>query len=630
MTDYVAQFSEFHFLRPTWLLVILPAVILCWLLWRQKKLSTAWQQVIESRFLKYLMEGKVSQTFRWQIWALLCAWVIAAIALAGPSWKKIPQPVHQSEAAVVILLDLSPSMMAEDLKPSRLVRTRYKITDYLQTRQEGITALIAYAGEAHVVSPLTDDINTIINLLPALEPAMMPLAGSNIEMAVQLALQLFDDAGIFRGEILTVTDGIDPAAFATMRQQLQGSNFRFSIMGVGSVDGAPIPAGNGGFIRDNNRDIVVAKLNRGDLQELSADLGGVYTDLRPDERDIDRLLQANLNNEMEADQIASDREFDVWRDQGQWLALLLLPFIALSFRKGWVLVVLVVVGYQPQPSLAFDWRDLWLRKDQQGQLSMEQGDPAAAAQEFESHDWRGAANYRSENYAEAAADFASRDDADAHYNRGNALAKAGNLEDAIKAYETAMEKREDFADAKFNHDLVKNLLEQQKQDQNQEGQNSDSDNQDGQQQDQQANNADQQNQNEGKPQDQSGQQQDPNAQDGQRQAGNTEVNEESAQELASRDQEQEELSEAEKQSQQSQQGEQNQDEESERSQEQLLAESERRNAEQQQALEQWLRQVPDDPSGLMRRKFEYQHRKLLQDYRSGRWEPPENRAYERW
>ncbi len=627
----LSQLSEFHFLRPWWLLAIIPAIILCVLLWRQKRRSSAWQNIIDTNLLKHLVEGEISTAFRWQLIGLMLAWLITTVALAGPSWQKIPQPVHQPENAVVILLDLSPSMLAEDLKPSRLVRARYKLIDYLQKRKEGVTALIAYAGEAHVVSPLTDDTNTITNLLPALEPAIMPLPGSNIEMATELATQLFNDAGIHRGEILVATDGIDPQAFSTLRELLGGKNFRLSILGVGSTEGAPIPTGNGGFIRDNNRDVVVAKLNRNELGNLSTELGGIYTDLRPDETDVNTLIAAELRPNLDEEQRLIEREFDIWRDQGPWLALLLLPFIALSFRKGWVLSLIFLVGLQPEKSYAFDWQDLWLRKDQQGQISMEQGDPKTAAQQFRSPDWRGTANYRAEDFEAAATDFAQGDSAVDNFNRGNALAKAGKLEDALSAYESAMKKQDDFEDAQFNYDLVKQLLEQQKQQQSDSGESQDQN--DGQQDNQQANNSDQQQQNQGDSQNQDGQKQDQQAQNGQQQSGNTDVNEESSQQLADREQQAQQLNDAERQ--QMQQGDQqnpedNDEQQDEQGQQQLLAERNQRDSEEQQALEQWLRRVPDDPSGLMRRKFEYQHRKLLQEYRNGKWQPPENQANERW
>ncbi len=635
--------ADFHFLRPLWLLALVPVIVLCILLWQKKKHSSAWQGIIDSQLLKYLIEGQVSTAFRWQIIALFFAWIVTSIALAGPSWQRLPLPVHQPEAAVVILLDLSPSMMAEDIKPSRLVRTRYKVTDFLNARNEGVTALIAYAGESYVVSPLTDDINTITNLLPALEPGIMPLAGSNIEMAIDMALQMFTDAGISRGEIVAVTDGIHPSAFTDIKEKLDGQAFRFSVMGVGSPEGAPIPTGNGGFAKDSDRNIVVAKLNRNELMQLSAELGGVYTDLRPDEKDVQALLASSQQLDPLDQQRLLEREFDTWLDQGQWLALIILPFVALAFRKGWLITLMFVFMFQPKPVYAFEWRDLWMRSDQQGQALLSEGDAENAAETFKSPEWKGTANYRAENYEAAAESFSEGQTARDHFNRGNALAKARKLEEAIDAYDQALQQQPGFEDAQFNSELVKNLLEQQKQQQSQQGdpnseqeegeQGEESDQQQAQDQQDQQNSEQSEGEQQEQQQAQSQDSQDAESEQQSSQNNNQQIDEQGAQELADREQRGEQLSEEEQQALEQYRErteQQQQDPNQDGSEQQLMAENNNQEEEQQQALEQWLRQVPDDPSGLMRRKFEFQHRKMLQDYRSGRWEPPENRAYERW
>lgn len=630
--------SEFHFIRPEFLLALLPAIILAACLWFKSSQRSAWRGFIDEHLIQFLLDGKTQKLKRWPLLSLLGAWFIACLALAGPSWQQLPQPVHQPEAASVILFDLSPSMMAEDIKPSRLVRTRFKIMDFLNARTEGLTALIAYAGEAHIVSPLTDDINTISNLLPALSPSMMPLPGSNVEMAVGMATQLFTDAGLNRGEILLVTDGVDAIAFDTIREQLQNTDFRLSVMGVGSVDGAPIPTGEGGFVRDRERNIIVAKLNRNDLQSISRELGGVYVDLRPDDRDVSTIVESSLRAFDLEQEAESEREFDVWLDQGQWLALLLIPFAAFAFRRGWLLTFLIVsfLGSlaTPQPANAFEWRDLWIRKDQQGQFSLQEGDPAKAATEFEAEDWRGVANYRAENYEAAADAFAQDETALADFNRGNALAKAGDLESALEAYESAMEKQDSFEDAQFNHDLVKNLLEQQEQDnQNQqdEQQESDQDQQNQSAQNEQQESEDQENSEEQNQQAGQSQQQQQNQNDSQNgDPQSRQINEQAAQDLAQREQNGEELTDEElMQLQQMRQQLEQQQNDSDDESFPVIAENQPHD-EDQQALEQWLRQVPDDPSGLMRRKFQYQRQRRLQEYQRDLWSPPENGALERW
>ena len=173
--------ANFHFLRPWWLLGWIAIAILWWIQRFRRRNSGNWEQLIHPSLLPYLMEGTTKNTRRWQslsaiIWSL--AWVIACIALAGPAWQKLPQPIHKTDSAFIIILDLSPSMLAEDIQPSRLIRARYKLIDILNQRKEGYAALVVYSGSAHLVSPLTEDTNTIVSLVPSLAPALMPSYGT--------------------------------------------------------------------------------------------------------------------------------------------------------------------------------------------------------------------------------------------------------------------------------------------------------------------------------------------------------------------------------------------------------------------------------------------------------------------
>ncbi len=184
MSDF---FSQFHLLRPLWLLALLPALALLLALWRQRQQARQWQQLVAPELLPHLLDANTSRTPARYLLALALVWLLAVIALAGPSWEKRPVAIEKNQQALVIILDLSPSMLSEDIKPSRLTRARLKIIDILQRRQDGYTGLVAYAGDAHAVTPLSDDSKTIINLLPDLSPQIMPLSGSNTEAAVNAA-----------------------------------------------------------------------------------------------------------------------------------------------------------------------------------------------------------------------------------------------------------------------------------------------------------------------------------------------------------------------------------------------------------------------------------------------------------
>lgn len=623
--------NNFHFLRPLWLLAIIPALLLAWLLWQQKRRSGYWHRYIQADLLQHLLEQHLGKNSRWQLAGLIAAWLLASIALAGPSWERLPQSVHKSEAAVVILYDMSPSMVAQDIKPSRLQRAQFKLRDYLQQRQEGLTALVAYAGDAHVVSPLTDDTATIANLLPALHPGMMPMIGSNVERAVEKALELFAGAGIKQGEILLVTDEVAQEAIPEIRRLLSNKRFTLSVLGVGTAEGAPIPTGDGGFLRSRSNEIVIARLNRGDLRRLSSDLGGTYVELRYDNADIEQLLAHTERQELLSQERREvERQFDTWRDNGRWLAVLLLPFALLAFRRGWLLT-LGAIGFVgmalPEPAHAQNWHDLWLRSDQQGVRQLEQGQPEAAAETFRSHDWRGTALYRAEDYDAAAEAFARGDSAQDHYNRGNALAKGGKLHEALQAYDAALDRQPDFPDATFNADLVRELLQQQAQ---QASSGAGEPEQDPQSSSDSAS---------GESQSDSGREESRDSDNGSAEqqaenaSGNDEtgpkVNEEAARELADRQPEEEGTK---PDAQQSAENEMQPMEQPVDEPGPAMDGPDAEDRERQQALEQWLRQVPDDPSGLLRRKFEYEHRRNQQQRWGSGWVtiPEQQSGPERW
>ena len=262
-------FADFHFIRPLWLLLIPVLLLAAYWLSRQGQRQTGFEQWIDADLLRHLVtddnannsadsnnsdnnnkdnihkaKKAISRLFARPIYTLLAgAWLITCIALAGPTWEKLPQPLQQSEQAMVIILDLSPSMRATDNKPSRIVRARLKIKDLLSQRKDGLTALVVYAGEAHTVTPLTDDTKTIANLLSTLTPGLLPIPGSNIEMAMTMATTLVADSGIQHAAYVVLTDGIDPKAINSIERTLENqAQQALFIMGIGTPEGAPIPS----------------------------------------------------------------------------------------------------------------------------------------------------------------------------------------------------------------------------------------------------------------------------------------------------------------------------------------------------------------------------------------------------
>ncbi len=574
--------EAFHFVRPWWLLGIVAAVILVALWARRRIQGSQWEDSVAPELLAVLLEPAGQASTNRMPWFVGAALSLAALGLAGPSWERLPQPVEQRGDALVIVLDLSLSMFAEDVAPSRLVRARQKITDILRLRNEGFTALVVYAGDAHAVVPLTDDTRTIQNLLSALSPEMMPVLGSNLGGALDIARDLFANAKISQGRVLLVTDGIDRMSDATERRD---ADYPLSILGVGTDAGAPIPLDfvnqPGEVLRSQDGQRIVARLDSQRLESI-AEIGyGRYRQMTLDDDDIDHLLATPLPSEDET--IEVDREFDTWADQGFWVGVLLIPLLLAGFRRGALVMlpVLLVPGallltvVTPQAHAGI-WSDLWERRDQQAFDAIQEGEPEMAAALFEDPDWQAAALYRSGEYPAAAAAFSGRRDVAGVYNLGNALARLGEFEAAIEAYDTVLAEDPGHEDAAFNKALVEQLMEQQ-----QSGE---------QQNDQQQEQAESNSEDDSQSQGEGSAQQDQAEQQPGKQGDDMEQQPTEDEKTAS-------------------------DEGKPEAREQ---ETQASRDERQDAMEQWLRRVPDDPGGLLRRKFQYETNQRLRrgEYRS--------------
>jgi Ca-activated chloride channel family protein len=612
------DFSEFHFLRPLALLGLIPALlIVAFTQWRKRSAGN-WEKIINPELLPFLMQGDNAKKQR-GIYAVLAAWIITCMALAGPTWQQLPQPVHKKDAALILIMDLSPSMLAEDIKPSRLARARYKLIDILKTRSEGYSALVVYGGEAYTLSPLTEDSNTIISLVPTLQPSLLPVYGSNTEEAVETALQLAINGGYQQADLLLITDGVASQAFGTVQSMIsKAGKFRLSILGVGTKQGAPIPTGSGSFVKDSNGAILIPKLSPASLQMLAQNSGGSYRTLSADDSDISALLDVTEGLFPDASK-ELERDFDLWDDQGFWLIFLLLPILLVSFRKGNIAIILLAPMLFPDSAAAFGWKDLWQTADQQANKALQAGDIETAQALFKDSQWRGSAAYKAGDYKTAIDDFLLIDSADSHYNRGNGLAQSGNLDAAIDAYNQALKLQPGMADAKANKELVEQLKRQQEQQQNsdsqqQDQQQSDDQQQDGQssqEQDSQEKISQEKISQEKSSEDQSQQEEDAEAQKAQEQAAEQERQQQAMEESEALSEEEKALNEEEKALS---------DEEQE-----ALSEEEK---QAQQELQQWLRRVPDDPGGLLREKFRYQSRQRALEQR--RPTPPNDNQKERW
>ena len=605
--DSLQWIQQFHLIRPYWLLAIFPLALTIWLYSHTHTHSRSWASVIDKRLLPHLLQDITHSKKPTPVIALFLLGLIIIFALAGPAFEKRPQPVFKTQSALVIILDLSRSMDATDIKPSRLSRAQFKINDILSMRKEGQTALIAYAASAYVVSPLTDDADTIASQVPALETHIMPAQGSRLDIALEKALQLFNNAGHSKGNILVITDSISSNDKNALKK-LSSENYITSILAVGTKEGAPIASQEGGFVKDRNGAIVVPKLDVNNIKNAAFLSGGKFSLLTSNDSDINHLLSIidiNRENPGEEQTDVSGNKFktDLWYEEGPWLILLVIPFAAYAFRKGLIFALLIFILPLPQPAQAFGWSDLWNNNDQQGSTALEAGNAQQAAELFNDPQWKATAQYKAGQYQEAAELLNDIDTPEANYNRGNALAKANDLENAIKAYERALQLNPEHEDAKYN----KQLLEQAKQQQEENSQEGDKD-QDNKDKQKSDSDSDQQNSQKNQENSQENSQKDAK-QDSKQQNLSENSEEESDQQPEQQSAQSEEDSESEKEQQQAaetkDESEDNKSDEERKAQQQSLSKA-TPDLEQQQT-QQWLKKIPDDPGGLLRRKFKYQY-----------------------
>jgi Ca-activated chloride channel family protein len=567
-----------------------------WVLARRRLAPGSWRSVVDPALAPYVLSTGQVQGLSYRWWLALLGGILAALALAGPSWQRVEQPVFRSEQAMVIALDLSRSMDAQDLVPSRLTRARLKILDILDKRSSGQTALVVYSSNAFTVTPLTTDADTVAALVNSLSTDIMPSRGSYPVAAIEKGRQLLEQAGVALGEVLLITDGGSSAAAESAAEDLRSAGFQLSVLAVGTPDGAPIPRAGGGFVTDRSGNIAVPRLESSGLQRLAAAGGGRFAVMTSDDQDLDKLLSDAVGSGSESDEsLATDQ----WQEEGPWLLLLLVPMAALAFRKGLVLMLFIVVLPISEPAHALSWQDLWLTPDQQAQRLLEEGSAADAAQLFEDQRWRAVANFRAGDYGNSAAGFGELDDSESLYNLGNALAKMGEFEAAIAAYDEVIDADPDNEDALYNRDLLQDMLEQQQDSQSgdQGNQENASDSGGGAQQSEGASQSDQAGQ--------EGEAGDPGAEGEQ---GESSVRDEEAASQEDLEAMQQELERAAQEAQQ-----QAAEAQEQQGVTQEEAEAMRRAQEQQQAMEQWLRRIPDDPGGLLRRKFRYQYQRQGRD-----------------
>ena len=421
--------GDFHFLRPAWLLALLPIAALVWLHHRRRASSRAAGGVIAPHLLKHLTVGGGDATRTGPMALSATVAALMAFALAGPAWEREPSPFADDQAALVIAIDASRTMNCIDVAPTRLERAKQKVRDLLARRPGAKTALVAYAGSAHLVLPLTEDRAILETYLDAIDTDLMPKAGKRADLAIAAALEVLERQKA-SGSILLLTDAHDVA----------GDEL---VLAVGTARGGPVRTKE--------------KLDTVNVAPPVAVAGGI--ELTADDADV-RRLAARAERSLVNVAAAGAR----WKDFGYILVFPCLLLAALWFRRGWIVrwtLALPLIVFVPACGA-----DAWWTADQQARRLFEAGEFAAAAEQFEDPHWRGIALYRAGRYEDALTAFAL---AGAHFNRGNCSVKLKRYDDAIAAYDEVLRETPDDADAAFNRALALRLKHEEENEEAGEG-----------------------------------------------------------------------------------------------------------------------------------------------------------------
>ena len=669
MSSFNLFLSNFHFVRPYWLLAIFALLLVLWLLKKHRFYQSPWQQFLPSHLSQILLEGtslegtsntnsnkKTVGEKAFLIKPFIIG-LLSIIALAGPAWQKLPQPVYQTERGSVLIMDMSYSMYATDVKPNRLTRSRFKAVDLLTKINEGDTGLIAYASDAFIISPLTQDIKNIELLLPSLTPDIMPEPGANPLAALTLAHEMLLNAGHLNGDIYWFTDDVDNEELTDIYDWSNKFGHQLNILGVGSENGAPITLPSGELLKDNRGAIVVPRLPTQKLQSLATRGHGNYQTISNDDSDIDNLLlKDKISKKNKKEQQQNQQTGDQWQEQGAWLLLLVLPLMLGYFRRGSTLLMLTLSSFPllfllsfsvvspasfavetteqeiqqtspsqtsaPTSSLASTskklWQNLWQTNDQQAQKHYNQENYQGAAEQFENSQWQGSAHYKAGNYQEALDAFKTGEQAgsaNALYNQANALAQMQQYDEAINSYEQALKQNPNLQDAKDNIEKIKQQQKKQEQKQQKSDQSENDqqnkENKDNKEKDQQQSSQDSQSQNK------QDKQQSDNSQEQQKDSsGEPQENDENKQDKPQdSNKEQSDKETKEKQQEQQQKNAEQAKKEGEQGEEktatQIAAEQQAKETEQKH--QQLLNKVTDDPYLLLRNKMQLEYQKRKQD-----------------
>lgn len=459
------ELNQFHFAHPLWLWVglAIPLIgIAYFFFYRIRPPAHQLEKFIDRHLLPYLVVNheKIKNP-SWKpflLWAI--AWLLLTLALAGPRWNFREMETFSKDQTLVILLDLSKSMNATDVKPSRLIRAKQKIEDLLHLAKGVKVGLIAFAADPHMIAPVTDDKETIRHLLSSLDTSLVHIQGSRLSPALEMASNMLANEPGNNQALLVISDGgfEDSSAILTAKK-LAEKGIVIHAMGMGTLEGAPIKDHEGNIIKKNGTPIL-SKLEKGRFSEISKIGHGRYLEVHYSNDEEEMILQ-DLEKQAESEMVIGKKS-RIWDESFYFILLLALPIILWWFRRENVFASILILLLPMSPLSAYS-TDYFKNSEQLGKEALEGKDYETASQTFQDPYRKGVAFYKGGNFAAAEEMFrqSSRSDVacSAAYNLGNALAHQQKFKEAIAAYEEVLKKWPDHIKAKENLEFVKKMLE---------------------------------------------------------------------------------------------------------------------------------------------------------------------------
>ena len=454
--------AEFQFLYPAWLLALPPLWGLLWLFTKHDRQQSMWSRLCDAPLLERMRAAAGFADNGWLLWSLGTVLTLSVLAASGPSWRKESYPILESASARVIALELSRSMLVEDVRPNRFAQARAAVREIIGGDFDGETALVVYSGAAFVVSPLSRDANTLDAFIDSLEPGMMPLEGARVDLAIERARDLLKASASNNTQILLVAAGVSRSARAVQAAAAAfADGSRVSILAIGTSAGGPLIQADGKLARNADGSYQLATTNLEELRKIAAAGGGAMISLSRASPG-DALLEARIRAGLLTAEVqgAADRNRPA-ANGGYWLVWLALPFALLLFRRNllWMLLAAVLVP-AVDDAVAADRPSLWQNRERAAYDAYQRGEYELVGEMSAQPLLSGAAHYRRAQYEQALEDFGRGRSAAAIYNRGNTLVRLERYDEALDAYEQALELDPALDEARYNRQLLELFLEQ--------------------------------------------------------------------------------------------------------------------------------------------------------------------------